>query len=134
MRKLRLGEVKSLAKSIPCSKWSMLRYACGSVYLIPMSVYPIPITLSSLSSESSLRNEVIKGKLWLWGPALYSVPGVDTHSISFTPYQYSRPVSQPLFTGKKTGAQWVWPDEPPFLAPVMSGPCIPRSGESDPRA
>lgn len=106
--------MKSLAKSSSCSKRSMLRYARGSVYPIPMSVYPIPITFSSLSSESSLGNEVIEGKLWLWEPALHSEPGGDAHILSFTPYQHSRPVSQPLFTGKKTGAQWVCQMSLPF--------------------
>lgn len=38
MRKLRLGKVKSLGKSITCSQFAVQRSAHGCVYLIPVSV------------------------------------------------------------------------------------------------
>ena len=60
--------MKALARSIPCSEWSVQTAARGSVYLIAVSVF-ITTVLSLSSGQVLGMGYMIKGKQGYRGPA-----------------------------------------------------------------
>lgn len=105
MRKLRLGKVKSFARGVTCTQWSLQRPEQGSGYLIPASVWII--TFLSLSWAKSQKGGVWSAETTVTGGLLCVQRLLQTHVLSqlLLTHTLQGPCHCPLLIGKKTRGQ-----------------------------